>query len=150
MHSSSRKAWRLQWRGKMLVGSSTTKLNHNQTRVRSMNDKNLPWFGAWQCSIKQRTSKKFQSLYATLYVTLSVRPSVRPSVRRSEITLLFRIFRAEKKMIWVTAPAQLIYCPCPPARALLTCIRPYFRSLCATLIQSIRWLVGGSVYQSFL
>ena len=59
-----------------------------------------------------------------LYKSLcrSVGPSVGRSVRnhfvRNHFALLrfFRHLEVKRDQIWVTAPAQLLYCPCPPAR----------------------------------
>ena len=63
-----------------------------------------------------------------MLVGRSVRRSVYPSVRPSEITLLFQVFRAERR-------SDLSYCPCPTnilplptrTRLKLPCIQPFLK-----------------------
>ena len=55
----------------------------------------------------------FSRVHATLYVTMSVRRSVRNHFVQNHF---FGHLELNGDQIWVTAPAQLLYCPCPPAR----------------------------------
>ena len=86
--------------------------------------------------MKKIWTKLFSRLHATLYVTMSVGPSVGP-----KSLLVFGRLELKGEQISVTAPAQLPYCPCPPARdwccrvyGLVKKKKPGLSSQCATTV----------------
>ena len=53
--------------------------------------------------------------HPSIFSRVSLCRSVGPSVRRKSLCF-FRCLELKGDQIWVTAPGQLLYCPCPPAR----------------------------------
>ena len=89
--------------------------------------------------------KKFLVACTRLYTSLCW--SIGPSVRLKSLCLFGRL-ELNRDHIWVTAPAQLLYCPCPSARDWCCCeygLVSYSKSV--SLGQKFGWSVCSS--QSF-